>query len=224
MPCLSPQPETPTKQFQYDNKIKNFASFYKILRVTSKYLIYKNTIMTDVKDIWLNYKTEIRAYIVRRMGNQTFVDDIVQEVFLKIINNRQRISNVENIQEYLYKMTKNTIVDNFRSKKVNLVEIDDFELKEEQDYESLNKIISESCVKPFINKLPEKYKEALTYTEIENLSQKEFAKKIDISYSGAKSRVQRGKEKLKDLLQECCNFESDNYGNLIESNGKNCNC
>jgi len=90
--------------------------------------------------------------------------------------------------------------------------------------ETLNGIISKSCIKPFINKLPPKYREALIASELENQSQKELAESLDISYSGAKSRVQRGREKLKDLIQECCDFEHDKYGNLIQSNSNNCSC
>ncbi len=47
-----------------------------------------------------------------------------------------------------------------------------------------------------------------------NLSQKELAKRLNISHSGAKSRVQRGREKLKQLILECCALKSDVYGNL----------
>jgi len=127
------------------------------------------------------------------------------------------------------------MVDSFRSRKLVLQELElsttersrhfsKDAVNEKPEFESLNSIVSKSCVKPFIEKLPEKYKSALIAAEINNVSQKELAKQLDISYSGAKSRVQRGREKLKNLLQECCNFEYDTYGNLIKSNKKNCSC
>ncbi len=180
--------------------------------------------MGDISNLWIKFNAEIRRYIVRRIGDKAEVDDIVQDVFLKIIKNRQKIQTVENVQEYLYKMTRNTIADNFRVKKIKLVELKGVERTEEEADENLNTLISECCIKFFIDKLPEKYKEALTYTELEKLSQKEFAEKANISYSGAKSRVQRGREKLKDLLNECCQFESDKYGNLLDSEAPNCGC
>jgi len=181
----------------------------------------------EVREIWDSFNLELRNYIKRRVTDENLVDDIVQDVFEKVIKNIQRLNEVENIQEYLYKITRNTIVDSFRSRKLVLEDVEQNK-SESQDFfnekESLNSIISKCCMKPFIEKLPEKYKVALLASEINNISQKELAIQLNISYSGAKSRVQRGREKLKSLLQECCNFEHDAYGNLIQSNSENCKC
>ncbi|RDZ06409.1 hypothetical protein C3744_28710 [Priestia megaterium] len=61
-----------------------------------------------------------------------------------------------------------------------------------------------------------KYLEALELYEFQRLSQKELSEKLGISYSGAKSRVQRGRKKLKHLLEGCCHIESDRYGNIVD--------
>lgn len=72
----------------------------------------------------------------------------------------------------------------------------------------------------------DKYKEAIILTEFNGLTQKQLAQKLNISYSGAKSRVQRGKENLKKLFTDCCSIESDKYGNVVDfqqkSNCRNC--
>ena len=77
------------------------------------------------------------------------------------------------------------------------------------------------CIIPMIKTLPDKYKEALEMSEIEGVSQKEMAKKLNISYSASKSRVQRGREKLKEILIECCEIKTDKYGNVIEYHKRN---
>jgi RNA polymerase sigma-70 factor (ECF subfamily) len=87
----------------------------------------------------------------------------------------------------------------------------------EEDDQLLNATIADCCVKPFINKLPGEYKEALLLTEFQDISQKELAEKLNISYSGAKSRVQRGRAKLKEIILDCCAYQSDVYGNLMEA-------
>jgi RNA polymerase sigma-70 factor (ECF subfamily) len=48
------------------------------------------------------------------------------------------------------------------------------------------------------------------------LSQQELARKAGIFLSGAKSRVQRAREKLRQLLLECCHFELDRQGRIID--------
>ena len=62
--------------------------------------------------------------------------------------------------------------------------------------------------------LPKKYQEAIQLTEIQNLSQTDLAKKLNISYSGAKSRVQRARQMLKKKMDEQYLIEMDTYGNV----------
>jgi RNA polymerase sigma-70 factor (ECF subfamily) len=67
-----------------------------------------------------------------------------------------------------------------------------------------------------IYSLSEPYRDALVLTEFEGLTQKELAERLGISLSGAKSRVQRGREQLKVMLHECCTFEFDRRGRVID--------
>jgi RNA polymerase sigma-70 factor, ECF subfamily len=64
--------------------------------------------------------------------------------------------------------------------------------------------------------LPEPYREALVLTEFDGLTQQELADRLNISLSGAKSRVQRGRRQLKQMLEECCTFEFDRRGKVID--------
>ena len=57
-------------------------------------------------------------------------------------------------------------------------------------------------------------------SELEGLSQKEMAIRLGISYSGAKSRVQRGREKLKALFLECCHLEFSRDGSIVSASIK----
>ena len=52
-------------------------------------------------------------------------------------------------------------------------------------------------------------------SEIEGMSQVDLAKKLGLSTSGAKSRVQRGRAKIKEMLLDCCEFEFDSRGTVI---------
>ena len=44
------------------------------------------------------------------------------------------------------------------------------------------------------------------------MSQKDVAERFDLSLSGAKSRIQRGRIKLREIMLACCNFEISNGG------------
>ncbi|NQY68721.1 MAG: hypothetical protein HRT72_13485 [Flavobacteriales bacterium] len=57
-----------------------------------------------------------------------------------------------------------------------------------------------------------------------DLSQKDYAKELNVSYSAVKLRVQRGRVILKELFTACCAIKIDSYGNVISSNIENCRC
>src|SRR5260221_11649371 len=71
------------------------------------------------------------------------------------------------------------------------------------------------CIQEMIDDLPVDYRQALILTEYQGLTQKELAERLGLSFSGAKSRVQRAREKLKQQLLECCHFELDRRGHII---------
>ncbi|PCI31187.1 MAG: RNA polymerase sigma factor SigZ [Flavobacteriaceae bacterium] len=181
--------------------------------------------MNDItENIWKNFHKELKNFILKKVKDKNIANDILQDVFLKIINNADKIAQAKSVQQYIYGIARNTTIDHFRkSDKKNNIE-NEYALISEAETQSLNATIANCCIKPFIKQLPAIYQIALTKTEFENTSQKELAKELNISYSGAKSRVQRGKEKLKELILACCNFSSDNYGNLQPAESKNCNC
>lgn len=178
---------------------------------------------SEITKIWTGFHKELKGFILKKTRNHADTDDILQEVFIKITQNFDRVNQAKNLKQYVYAIVKNSINDYFRKKNFtdNINEIHE-KFSEEED-QSLNEAIANCCIKPLINKLPGIYREALLASEFENMQQKELAKTLNISYSGAKSRVQRGKEKLKELIMDCCNYETDNYGNIIEHKSASCN-
>ena len=90
--------------------------------------------------------------------------------------------------------------------------------------EHANDIDLKPAVKRMVEDLPEPYRQALILTEYEGLSQVELARKLGISLSGAKSRVQRAREKVRQMLLECCHLEFDRRGKIIECQRRCCCC
>jgi RNA polymerase sigma-70 factor (ECF subfamily) len=71
-----------------------------------------------------------------------------------------------------------------------------------------------------VGQLPEKYREALRFAEVDGLTQQKVADRLGLSLSAAKSRIQRGRVMLKDVLEQCCRFEFDRRGNLMDIDPK----
>jgi RNA polymerase sigma-70 factor (ECF subfamily) len=73
-----------------------------------------------------------------------------------------------------------------------------------------------ASLRSMIDCLPEEYREALILTEFEGITQQELAQRLGLSLSGAKSRVQRGRKMLREMLLACCHFEFDRLGKVID--------
>jgi RNA polymerase sigma-70 factor (ECF subfamily) len=67
-----------------------------------------------------------------------------------------------------------------------------------------------------VEQLPEPYRTALKLADLEGLSQQDIADREGISLSGAKSRVQRARRQLGDMIRDCCRVERDARGNVID--------
>lgn len=151
---------------------------------------------------------------------------------MKIHHHLPDLKKEDKLRSWVYQITRNTIIDFYRSQAKSQAKLPDSDkerlLQNETDITdegNKNEIVA-AWLKDLIEQLPEKYKEALIYVELEQHTQKELANKLGISLSGAKSRVQRGREKLKNILLDCCHLEIDHYGNILDYrlNKGNCSC
>lgn len=178
-----------------------------------------NALMTDIETIWKEYNDKLRRFIANRVANPSTVDDLLQEVFVKIY---QRIGTLENdarIQSWLYQVTRNAVIDYLRSQKPMEDIPEDVSIPETGENTALIELAE--CIQPLVERLSRTHREAMVLSEFEGLTQKEVAERLGVSLSGAKSRVQRGRAKLKELMMDCCHIEFDHRGSVIGYDPKN---
>lgn len=167
----------------------------------------------QILDIWTDLHQELKKFIFSKVKDAEISNDILQDIFLKIQQNIQALADSSKLTSWVYQITRNTITDYFR-KTVSKVDIDNINIADQEYDEPLYQSLS-NCITSKISLLPDKYRQAILLTTFENYSQMALAKELDISYSGAKTRVQRAREKLKELIINCENLETDNKGSLI---------
>jgi RNA polymerase sigma-70 factor, ECF subfamily len=175
-----------------------------------------------VAPVFLEYEKQLKRFVQKKVKDTGSTHDVLQQLYLKMYKNCEQLQGVRNMNAWLYQVTRNTVNDYFRenSKIVSLA--DDAEIIASDDQDLMKQEI-EALVLPLIQLLPQEYAEALILSEIEGVSQKEIAERLNISYSGAKSRVQRGRDKLKQKFMECCVIELDRDGQLLSATVKE-NC
>lgn len=160
---------------------------------------------------WEDHKKQLKHYINGQIDEPDIAEDILQEVYIKASVNLQQLKVKGSLKSWLYRITRNTIMDYYRKHK-NFEELsDDIAVEIKDPVEENHKAIS-NCIKPLLQELPDKYRIPLELAELEGISQKEIAIKLGLSLSGAKSRVQRGRQKLHEIMLACCDFEISGGG------------
>lgn len=180
--------------------------------------------MNTSEKIWHEYHARLRSFIKSRVFDDTATDDTLQNVFLKMHTGLGSLKDETKLQSWLYQIARNAIIDYFRAQKPT-VDIPEWLPQPETDPdEKVAQELSE-CLRPMIQLLPKNYREALILSELRGLTQKEVAQVQGTSLSGAKSRIQRGRVLLKNMLAECCRLKFDHNGRLYdyERKGKVCN-
>ncbi|WP_157949934.1 RNA polymerase sigma factor SigZ [Vallitalea okinawensis] len=172
---------------------------------------------TKVTRIWNELSNELYKYINSKVKNKYDSEDILQEVFIKIQSNIDQVDDQSKLKSWIYKITKNTMIDYYRKKKDISVDIQQFEeeLDNEKCSDNMNKEISR-CVGKMISELPQKYQQVVELYDIKGMKHKEIAEELGISVSCSKMRVHRSKVMLKEILLECCDFQLDTFGNIID--------
>jgi RNA polymerase sigma-70 factor (ECF subfamily) len=181
-----------------------------------------------VEILWDRYNRRLGAFIRSRVEDDAEAEDILQEVFIRIHRSLCCQTDWEKPESWIYQIARNLIIDHYRRRR-ELVEIpEDLPLESEWDeMESLDEDPEAQLalsLRDMIDELPEPYRQALILTEYQGLSQKELAEREGISLSGAKSRVQRAREKLRDMLLSCCHFELDRRGRVLDYYQRCCCC
>jgi RNA polymerase sigma-70 factor, ECF subfamily len=168
----------------------------------------------DVEDIWKKYRAKLLQFVKTRVGNMDDAEDITQDVFLKIFRNIDTLRSEDKLQSWLYQIARNAIADHFDSRKP-MSELPDLpQIPEDSSTKALKDLAA--CLLPMIDELPPHYRESIMLSEMEGKPHKEISRTLGISPSGSKSRVQRGRALLKDMLLDCCKLEFDHEGRLFE--------
>jgi RNA polymerase sigma-70 factor (ECF subfamily) len=167
-----------------------------------------------LETIWNEFAERLGAFIRARVNDPATADDIRQDVFVKIQKRLGDVRNLGKLESWIYHIARNAIIDHFRARR-ETIEVPETLSADPAGDDTEMAGLKESF-RRMIHDLPELYREAIVLTELEGVPQTELARRLGISVSGAKSRVQRGREQLRQKLNECCAFEFDRRGRVIE--------
>lgn len=174
----------------------------------------KRTIPLRTEAIWDTFDAGLRRFILKRISDRGAAEDVLQEVYLRIHSRIATLRDRRKLHGWIYQIAHNAITDYYRSSKATTELPEALSPPEAPDDNDAARELAPS-VRAMIDTLPDKYRQALILTEYQGLTQEQMARQLGLSVSGAKSRVQRAREKLKDMLLACCHFQLDRRGNIL---------
>jgi RNA polymerase sigma-70 factor (ECF subfamily) len=148
------------------------------------------------------------------------VDDVLQDVFLRMQRSVADLREEERFGPWIYQVARSAIAEHRRTRSRHPLATGTEEPEPAQDPSepeddcAVERELA-TYIAPFIAMLSTPYREALTLTELEGVTQREAAEMVGVSVSGMKSRVQRGRERLRKLLEDCCEIALDARGRVI---------
>lgn len=162
---------------------------------------------------WKDLNALLRRYIRSRVRNESLVDDLVQETFLKIHKSLSTLKDPERLSHWALTIARRTIADAFRQRSMEFLEEEPASPSKEQRF---NKELVECVTQGLLASLPAKYRHAIQRVELDGISQMDLAKELGLSFSAAKSRVQRARAMMKATLLKSCEFEFDSRGAVLD--------
>lgn len=182
----------------------------------------------DTRRLWTTHSARLRGFIARRVDNPADVDDLLQEVFLRLHRHQATVRDATGVGAWLFQVARHTIADHYRAAARREVagpadallaqrpaEDADPALVVDRGADQARQELA-TCLTPMIEQLPPVYREAIQLVEIEGLTQPAAAAQTKLSVSGMKSRVQRGRAALRRQLEQCCQIQVDRDGRVVD--------
>lgn len=165
-------------------------------------------------EVWDALGEDLRRFLRSRLPSEADADDLLQNVFLRVLQEIGSLRQSDRLASWVYQIARREIVNFYRRRTPRPQESVEDAVDEGRSVGNRNHAVG-AWLSAMVDKLPDTLREAVRLYEVENLPQAEIARRLQISLSGAKSRVQRGRRQLERLLRGCCQVELDRRGNVI---------
>lgn len=166
-------------------------------------------------EAWQAHRDGLVRFVQARVRDRATAEDIVHDVLLRGYARADALREPGSLQAWLYRITRNAVADHYRAHRPTEPLPDDLAADGAEPDAGAREALA-GCLRPLIAALPAHYRDAVLLAEIDGLTQQETAARLGISLSGAKSRVQRARGRLREMLLACCRLEVDGRGVLVD--------
>lgn len=154
--------------------------------------------------LFRKYYASLQRFLWGYVKNQQVAEDLVQESFVRIWENREDLNPDKKIKTYLYKIGRNLAIDHNRHKKIvreweeEKKALHSFSSVDNTIDDKLHKKIMVTRVKEAIEDLPERRRLVFILSRYDGMTYKEIAEKLDISVNTVDTQICRALQTLRD--------------------------
>lgn len=165
------------------------------------------TTSEDLGAVFVTLRNSLRNYLRRQVDDLSVTEDMVQDIFVKAMTTINANRAPANLTGWLYAVARITVADYYRSKRLDVTELDeDLPCPQQINDELLHRELA-TCLRPLATQLPAIYRDTLLATDFDGRTMSSFAQEQGLSLSAIKSRTSRARKMLKEKLLECCHVE-----------------
>ncbi len=176
--------------------IKNFSN--------NDYLKLKRGDTESLRKIYNLLRNQLISFLRGYMSDEENIQEIVQDVFVKLWENREKINSEESLLNYIYTIAKNHVVDVLRKHRLKLVEFDHIIENELENSNITSETIEnkelEEIINKGINQLSDRKKEVFQLHRFEKLTYPEISKKLNISISAVEKNISSALKELRNYI------------------------
>lgn len=166
-----------------------------------------------IETAWKDYSNKLLSFIRAKVSSHEDAEDILSDVFLKLAKQTDLARVPHKLSGWLYQVTRNAIIDFYRSKRL-LESLPEDLIQDQSKLEAISTL--STCILPMIEELPDTYKLPILRSEVDGKTQKQVADELNLSLAAVKSRILRGRKRLKHLMARRCTFYYNSHGQLID--------
>ena len=157
---------------------------------------------SSYNQLFMRYYSRLCAYVFNLTHNYNASEDVVQELFIRLWINRQKLDIHENISGYLYRSSKNATLNFYRAEKNRLKSIRNMPIQEWQtDEDQIEQIEFSVALNKCIGQLPERSRDVFMKSRLDGMKQQEISDELGISVKTIKNQIWKSLQFLKACLE-----------------------
>lgn len=161
---------------------------------------------------WAEHEQALVGWLMKETGNnRALSEDILQEVFIKLMQQRNAFCEVENTKAWLFRVVRNQLIDHRRRDRFQPIDelVEDITVDTEEAETAAVDLLAINCLPRVLNELETEDRDIIFACDINGMKQQEYAEQHQLSLAAAKSRLRRARLKLKQQIETACQVQLD---------------